>query len=201
MDFHIVDMVIIGLVLFLAIKGLVNGFSKELFNFLGLIGGIAVAARTHEMVGKLIAKQNILPQIAVDYQKVIGFIVVFLAIWILFNILASIISNFSSNETGVISRIIGYLIGIARYGFIFALIVFGLNNTDFLKEKLSKYYEGSKLFNPMVMVGEKLLNRESNQTIIETNATIESNATIEINSTISDINTSNVTTQENNSSD
>lgn len=201
MDFHIVDMVIVGLVLFLAIKGLVNGFSKELFNFLGLIGGIAVAARTHEMVGELIAKQDILPTIAVDYQKVIGFVVVFLIVWILFNILSSIVANFSSDETGVISRIFGYIIGVARYGFIFALIIFGINNANFLKEKLAKYYEGSELFNPMVMVGEKLLNRENNQTTTEANTTIESNATVELNTTISDINTSKVTAQENNSSD
>lgn len=201
MDFNIVDMVIIGLVLFLAIKGLVNGFSKELFNFLGLIGGIVVAARIHEMVGEFIVKQDILPTIAIEYQKVIGFVVVFLAIWILFNVLASILSNFSSDEIGVISRILGYFIGIIRYGFIFSLIIFGLNNANFLKEKLSKYYEGSELFNPMVMVGEKLLNRENNQTITEANTTIESNATVEINATISDTNASKVTLKENNSSD
>jgi len=184
MDFHIVDMVIVGLVLFLAIKGLVNGFSKELFNFLGLIGGIAIAARTHEKVANLIAEQNLLPNVATDYQKVIGFIAVFLIIWILFNIISSIVENFASEEIGVFSRLVGYIIGIVRYGFIFALIIFGLNNANFLKEKFAKHYEGSKLFNPMVKVGEKLLNRDVNQTK-EANATIviDTNITIETNST------------------
>jgi membrane protein required for colicin V production len=165
MDFHTVDMVIVGLILFLAIKGLVNGFFQELFNFLGLIGGIAVAARTHEKVGELIAEQNVLPEILVNYQKVIGFVAVFLAIWILFNLVSSILDRFTSSETSIISRLLGYIIGLARYGFIFALIIFGFNNANFLKEKFYPYYKGSKLFVPMVTVGEKLLCKENNQTI------------------------------------
>jgi len=191
MDFHIVDMVIVGFVLFLAIKGLVNGFSKELFNFLGLIGGITVAARTHEIVGDLITKQNILPEVAVNYQKIIGFIAVFLALWILFNLIASIVEKFSSNEIGIFSRILGYIIGVVRYGFIFALIIFGLNNAEFLKEKLQKHYEGSKLFNPMVKIGQKLLNRDLNQTIVDTNTTLTLTDT---NITIVDTNATQTTT-------
>jgi len=197
MDFHIVDMVIVGLILFLAIKGLVNGFSKELFNFLGLIGGIAVAARIHEIIGNLIAEQNLLPNVATNYQKVIGFIAVFIAIWIIFNLISSVVEKFSSNETGIISRILGYIIGIARYGFIFALIIFGLNNTSFLKEKFAKHYEESQLFNPMAKIGEKLLNREGNQTITETNSTVVNDTNITMDTNI----TQNATIQEHNVSD
>ena len=190
MDFQIIDMVIIGIILFLAIKGLVNGFSTELFNFLGLIGGIAVAARTNEMVGDLIVKQNILPDALLQYQKVIGFIVVFIVIWVLFNLISSLFSSFTSNEIGIVSRILGYLVGIARYAFIFALIIFGFNNADFLKEKFSNYTENSQVFTPMSMIGEKLLNKissENNETVSAENnsTTIDTNSTntIEDNST------------------
>ncbi|HIC77864.1 MAG TPA: CvpA family protein, partial [Sulfurovum sp.] len=44
-DFNTVDMIIAGLILFLSLKGLVNGFIRELFNFIGLIIGVAVATR------------------------------------------------------------------------------------------------------------------------------------------------------------
>ena len=164
MDFYVVDMVIVGLILLLAIKGLVNGFSKELFNFLGLIGGIAIAARTHEMVGKIIVEEKILPEAIINYQKLLGFIAVFFATWIIFNIISSIVSKIASKEVGFISRFLGYLIGLARYLFIFSLILFGLNNADFLKEKFSKYYDKSQLFTPMVKIGEKLLYKEVNST-------------------------------------
>jgi len=194
MDLQIIDMVIIGIILFLAIKGLVNGFSTELFNFLGLIGGIAVAARTNEMVGDLIVKQNILPETLLQYQKVIGFIAIFIIIWVLFNIIASLFSTINSDEIGIISRIFGYFVGVARYAFIFSLIIFGFNNSDFIKEKFSKYTENSQVFEPLSMIGKRLLNKsvgennetisaESNSTTIDTNSTtaIEDNSTKENN--------------------
>jgi len=197
-QFQIVDIVVVGLILFLAIKGLVNGFSRELFNFLGLIGGIAVAARFNEQVGQLVVEQKILPEVLIAYQKVIGFIVIFVVIWILFSLISSLVSRFTSTETSIISRAFGYIIGLIRYGFIFALIIFGLNNADFLKEKFSTYYEKSQLFQPMVELGQILLNKESNATIVsstENNETI-SEAVAETNSSTPSIE-SNTSTESN----
>jgi len=180
MGFHIVDMIIVGLVLFLAIRGLVNGFSKELFNFLSLIGGIAVAARTHTVVGKFISEQNILPDLSPDLQKLVGFATVLILILIIFNIISSIRTKLRSENPGFISRVLGYIISVARYVFIFSLIVFGVNNADFLREKLAKHYEGSKLFTPMIQLGGELLNvnqTPDNNTTTENNRSNESNET------------------------
>ncbi len=186
MDFQIIDIVLIAITLFLAIKGLVNGFSKELFNFLGLIGGIAVAARINDIVGDLIVKQGILPESMVQYQTVIGFVAVFVIIWIIFNIISSIFASFSSDEIGIISRFFGYLIGVVRYASILALIIFGFNNSTFLKEKLANYTQNSKLFEPMFKVGKTILDSDNNLTIVLENnsSTIDTNST---NSTISTI--------------
>ena len=186
MDFQIIDIVLIAITLFLAIKGLVNGFSKELFNFLGLIGGIAVAARINDIVGDLIVKQEILPESMVQYQTVIGFVAVFVIIWIIFNIISSIFTGFSSDEIGIISRFFGYLIGVVRYASILALIIFGFNNSTFLKEKLANYIQNSKLFEPMFKVGKTILDSDNNLTIVlENNSSkIDTNST---NSTISTI--------------
>jgi len=172
MDFQMIDMIIVGIVLFLAIKGLVNGFSQELFNFIGLIGGIVIAARVNETVGDIIIKQNILPEIFTQYQQIIGFVAVFLAIWIIFNIISSFFSGFTSDEISFMSRFLGYIVAIVRYAFIFSLIIFGFNNADFLKEKFSKYTEKSQVFEPMSTMGKRLLNKDINQTkAIETEIT------------------------------
>ena len=192
MGFHLVDMIIVGLILFLAIRGLVNGFSKELFNFLALIGGIAVAARTHIVAGEFIAKQNILPNLNSDFQKLIGFAAVLILILIAFNIISSIRNSLRSEAPGFFSRLLGYIISIARYVFIFSLIVFGINHAEFLKEKLSKHYEGSQLFKPMVQLGGKLLNanedsQESTPTN-ENNQSNENNITMDLNVTLTDHN-------------
>ena len=39
------DLVVVALVLVLGIKGLLNGFIKEIFGIIGLIGGVIVASR------------------------------------------------------------------------------------------------------------------------------------------------------------
>jgi len=182
MGFHVVDMIIVGLVLFLSIRGLVNGFSKELFNFLALIGGIAVAARTNGTVGKFIAEQNILPELSSDFQKLVGFATVLILILIIFNIISSIRTKFRTGNPGIISRLLGYLISVARYVFIFSLIIFGINNADFLREKLSKHYEKSQLFQPMVELGGKLLNaNKTSKENTQENITNENNVSSENN--------------------
>lgn len=184
MDFQIIDIVLIAITLFLAIKGLVNGFSKELFNFLGLIGGIAVAARINDIVADMILKQGILPESMVQYKTVIGFVAVFVIIWIIFSIISSIFESFSSDEIGIISRFFGYLIGVVRYASILALIIFAFNNSTFLKEKLTSYTQKSQLFEPMFEVAKNILNSDNNLTII-----LDSNSTtIDTNSTNSTIN-------------
>jgi membrane protein required for colicin V production len=185
MGFHIVDMIIVGLVLFLAVRGLVNGFSKELFNFLALIGGIAIAARTHSAVGKFIAEQNILPDLSSDFQKLVGFATVLILILIIFNIISSLRTKFRTESPGFFSRFFGYLIGVARYIFIFSLIIFGINNADFLREKLAKHYEGSQLFAPMIQLGGELLNANKTSDVESTknNTTTENNTSNENNDT------------------
>jgi|GEM_PF-1394685 len=163
MDFDMVDMIIVGLILFLAIRGLVNGFSKELFNFLALVGGVAVAARAYTSVGEFINQQNILPAMNLDFQKFIGFAVILVVIWVVLSLISSIITQFTSTEPGFISRFLGYIVGVARYVFIFSLIVFGISNSDFLRKNLSKHYAGSQLFVPMATIGTQLLNMDEQQ--------------------------------------
>lgn len=191
MDFHMVDMIIVGLILFLAVRGLVNGFTKELFNFFALVGGVAVAARAHTPVAEWINQQHILPDMNVDFQKFIGFAVILLVIWIVLSITSSIVSRFTSDNPSLISRLFGYLVSVARYLFIFSLIVFGISNSEFLKENLEKHYSGSQLFTPMANIGGELLNMDENQTVPQVTENSESNISSELNTT-SEINATDV---------
>ena len=182
-----VDMIIVGLVLFLAIKGLVNGFTQEFFNFVALIGGVAIAARIHTIAGEKIAELNIFPHITTEVQNFIGFLTTLIIIWSVISFIASIIGKLSSKGPGFVSRFVGYIVGIVRYIAIFSLIIFGISKADFLRENLSKYYEKSQLFVPMSEMGAKLLNLGGNQTEVkDTNTTNDTNNSIETNGTASE---------------
>jgi len=198
MGFHIVDIVLVSLVLFLAIKGLVNGFAKELLNFLIVVGGVALAARFNTTVVDLINAQNIVPTISENYTKIIGFVVIILAIWIVLGTISSVLAKTTSNNTSIVSRILGYIFSFARYVFIFSLIVFGVNQSDFFKKEAEKLKTDTQLFVPMSKIASTLLNIDINTTTKTTvasdlNITTSTIAT-EINNTLSKISTTLVET-------
>jgi len=51
MEFNHFDLVIVSIILLLGLKGIINGFFKELFGLVGIIGGIFIASRVGDEVG------------------------------------------------------------------------------------------------------------------------------------------------------
>ncbi len=191
MGFHTVDIIIAVLILFLAIKGLINGFSKELLNFITIVGGIALAANFNTTAVKFINEQHIVPTIADSYAKIVGFIIIIVAVWIIISVISSIINKFSSPTISPISRIFGYIISAVRYFVIFALIIFGINQSDFFKNEAKKLKTETKLFVPMTEIGATILNVDLNNSVEENNSsTIKLNNHIEKETKAVDINNS-----------
>lgn len=172
MGFHIVDIIIVGLVAFLAIKGLVNGFTKEVLNFITIVAGVILAARYNTKVVQYINEQNLAPQIPDEFAKIIGFILIIVSIWLLIGFISSIITKLTSKPSGFLSRLLGYILSAARYLFIFSLIIFGVSQSDFFKKSATKFKSETQLFEPMSQIGAKILNIDVNNT-----ATIENNST------------------------
>jgi len=171
-DFNTVDMIITGLILFLSLKGLVNGFTKELFNLIGLIVGVAVAARMNSTVGQFVS-ENIFPIENEPALKMLGFVTVLTAIWIISTLISSIIEKLSSDDIGFFSRILGYILTIIRYIAIFAIILVSVKNVDLISKKLETYSHDSKAITTLNEIGRKLLNmkevEDNNETKVETN--------------------------------
>jgi len=182
MGFHILDVIIVGLIAFLAIKGLVNGFTKELLNFITIVGGVLLAARYNEKVVALINEQQILPiTIPDDFTKLVGFIVIVISIWIVIGFFSSILTRVTSEVNSFFSRLIGYLLSAARYLFIFTLIIFGISQSNFFKESATKFKTETQLFEPMTQIGAKILNIDLNTTEEENNSSNLTDINLTIN--------------------
>lgn len=164
MGFHIVDIVIVALVAFLAIKGLVNGFVKELLNFITIVAGVILAARYNIFVVERINEQNLVPQIPEEFAKIIGFILIIVSIWLLVGFISSIITKLTSRPSGFFSRLIGYILSAARYLFIFSLIIYFINQSEFFAKSATKFNNETKLFQPMSEIGATIL--DLNQTVV-----------------------------------
>ncbi len=165
MGFHIVDIIIVVLVAFLAIKGLVNGFTKELLNFISIVAGVLLAARYNTMAVQFINEQELVPKISDDFANIIGFIIIILTVWLVIGFISSIISNFTSRPSGFLSRLMGYILSAGRYLFIFSLIIFAVSQADFFEKSATKFKAETKLFEPMSEVGAMILNIDLNQSI------------------------------------
>jgi membrane protein required for colicin V production len=165
LDFTTLDMLIIGLILFLSLKGLIDGFIKELFSFIGLIGGVAVAARMNGTVGNFISN-NILPIENEPALKLTGFIALLLAVWLIANMISSIFEKVTSKEVGFLSRILGYGVTILKYTAIFALIMASIQNVELISKKLKPHTQNSQTMPILKELGDSLLNitERQNQT-------------------------------------
>ena len=177
-DFSMVDMIIIGFILFLSLKGLVNGFIKEFFNFIGLVGGVYFASRMNESVGIFI-NTNIFPVENEPALKLVGFISIFIIIWMVTNIISSIFEKTLSEGVDFFSRILGYALSVVRYVVIFALIITSLQNVELIAKKLAKQSANSQLMPILNEIGADILNIEAR----ELNATLDLNTTLDQNIT------------------
>jgi len=190
LGFHIVDVVIVALIAFLAIKGLLNGFSKELLNFITIVAGVILAARYNTQLVQLINEQQLVPTIPDDFSKIVGFILIVISIWLIVGLISSILDRLTAGPVSFISRIIGYILSATRYLFIFSLIIFGISQSKFFAKSATKFKTETQLFKPMSEIGMSILNLDANQSITETikqqfnqNSAVkeESNLTNEVN--------------------
>lgn len=196
MGFHIVDIVIVSLIAFLAIKGLVNGFSKELLNFISVVAGVLLAARYNLIAVNFINEQKLAPAIPEEFAKIIGFILILLVVWLIIGFISSIISRLTATPSSFVSRLLGYILSAARYIFIFSLIIFWVSQSEFFKKSATKYKTAeSQLFEPMSKLGADILDLDVNQT-----TKTEDNVTATSDANISKIELTKTTSTEQNSS-
>ena len=158
MGLNILDIAVIGLILLLSIKGLLSGFTKELFSAIGLIGGLFVASYFHKMVAEYI-HSNITDAISMNTLNVISLILIFVLFLILATYIGKAISLIGSDDTiSLTSRLGGMLVKIVKLFFVFSLIAFGFSSNEKVANKFKDTIESSKLFPVLQSTGSSILN-------------------------------------------
>lgn len=113
-NFSVFDIVIVSITVLLGLKGLLRGFIKEIFGLVGIIGGIFIASRLAEQIGKSIA-----PLLALENQatiKLIGFILGLIGFWAIVYVAGIILSRiFQASGLGIFDRILGFFLEVLKY--------------------------------------------------------------------------------------
>jgi len=168
MDFNALDITITVLVFLMAIKGLMNGFAREFFGFLGLIGGIFIASRAAEPIARQIDSRIFhLENFAA--LELIGFLAVLATVWFITSSIGNLyLSTSRDKPSSSIGMAFGFVTAGTKYFLIFSLIVSALFRSPLLQENMAKSIKKSQLYPVLDRVGSTIINLKPLQPKIKT---------------------------------
>ncbi len=174
--FSYFDLIIGAIVILLGLKGLIDGFIKEAFGLVGIIGGIYVGSHYGQNIGEFI-NQNIFQIKNPAALTFVGFLVTLTAFWLAMLLLGKLFAKLSSaSGIGPIDKIAGFLFGAAKVFLILSVIVFAVSNIEAAKNIVDKYTKNSLLFPLMEKTGSyiiKLNPKEITQKVEEKTAEVQ----------------------------
>ena len=167
------DVVSVGLILFLGIKGILRGFVKEFFALVGIIGGIYYGSRYAQTVGNYL-DINFLNLQNKSSLYLIGFIALFIAFWFISSLIGSFLSSIvNSNGIGVIDKFFGFIIGAIKIFFIISVMVYILSSINILKDKTDSMFKNSLMYPVFLKYGNMIVKLDKPQANIQKKDKIE----------------------------
>ncbi|SFV75758.1 Colicin V production protein [hydrothermal vent metagenome] len=163
MDLNYFDIIVVAIVLFLGLKGIMNGFFKELFGLVGIIGGIFIASRYGDEVGQYLSDfifkfEN---QSAINFT---GFLVTLVTFWVAMIIAGKIFTKLSSmSGLSPVDRMLGFVIGAGKFFLISAVIAYALNNVNAFHKILEDKTKGSAVFPILLEVGGMVMKLDAKE--------------------------------------
>ncbi len=154
----IFDGIILAITILLAIKGFFNGFIKEIAGLIGIVGGLFLASKFYHSVGMYINTNliNIPNKSAID---LVGFICVFIGFWILAIFVGFLLGKILKvSALGLFDKILGFIFAGVKFFVLVSIIFTLLYKVEFLKPKIDKLTNKSKIFPIMIKVGEEIIN-------------------------------------------
>lgn len=161
------DIIILGLIMFLGLKGLFRGLVKELFAIFGIIGGIFIASRVASSMGGLI--DAIIHIESQNTMLLVGFVISLIFIWSIAYFLGIFLSTmFTITGLGIFDKILGFTFGAGKIFLLFSIIFFALSNVEIMSKKMENLKTQSIMYPLLVSSGGYIikLHNEDLQTSV-----------------------------------
>lgn len=173
MDINYFDLVVTVIILLLGLKGILNGFFKELFGLIGIIGGIFVASRVGHDVGTFL-NDNIFhfeSGAAINFS---GFILTLALFWLTMVGIGHLFKKLGTlSGLGPMDRIFGFVLGSGKFFLIAAVIAYALNNINAVRDNIAEPLENSILFPVLVEAGGLIMHLDPDTIKEQTDAAAE----------------------------
>ncbi|WP_455755832.1 CvpA family protein [Sulfurimonas sp.] len=158
MELNYFDLIVSIIILLLGLKGIINGFFKEVFGLIGIVGGIFVASRLGESVGQFLSDLifNFENSSAISFA---GFLTTLAAFWLIMIVVGLIFKKLSSlSGLGALDKVLGFVFGASKFFFIAAVIAHATYNIKAVKSVLDDTtLKNSILFPILVETGSVIM--------------------------------------------
>lgn len=157
MEINYFDLVATSIILLLGLKGIINGFFKEIFGLIGIIGGLFIASRFGDAVGKYLNDFvfNFSSPSAVSF---VGFLATLAVFWIIMITIGFMFKRLSSlSGLGPVDKILGFFFGASKFFLIAAVIAHAAYNIKAMRPTLDSALKTSILFPVMVETGAYIM--------------------------------------------
>ena len=173
MEYSYFDIVVSVIILFLGLKGILNGFFKELFGLLGIVGGIFIASRVGDDVGQYLSDLifNFDSHAAITFT---GFLVTLAIFWLFMVLIGLIFKKLSSIAgLGIFDRILGFAFGASKFFLIASVIAFATYNVKAMRSTIDSAMQNSIMFPILVKTGDVIMQIDPIDISDDINVTIE----------------------------
>lgn len=177
MEFNYFDIVVVIIILILGLKGIINGFFKEIFGLIGIIGGIFIASRLGDNVGQYLSDTifNFSNQPAISFT---GFLITLAVFWLLMVLIGFAFKKLSSlSGLGPVDRIFGFIVGASKFFLIASVISYAVYNVKAIRTTLDTSLKTSIVFPILVETGKYIMKIDPTEVSNEINATVSQSAT------------------------
>lgn len=173
MEFNYFDLVSVSIILLLGLKGIINGFFKELFGLVGIIGGIFIASRVGDEVGQYLSDLifNFENSAATSFT---GFLATLAIFWLLMIAVGYAFKKLSHlSGLGIYDKILGFIFGASKFFLIAAVIAHAAYNIKAVKSTIDSAFETSVVFPILVSTGSFIMKLDPVEISDDINATID----------------------------
>lgn len=177
MEYNYFDIIVVIIILILGLKGILNGFFKEIFGLIGIIGGIFIASRFGDSVGQYLSDTlfNFSNQPAISFT---GFLVTLALFWILMVTIGYAFKKLSSlSGLGPVDRILGFIVGASKFFLIASVIAYAVYNVKAIRTTLDTSLQTSKVFPLLVETGKYIMKIDPTDISKDINNTVSQTST------------------------
>jgi membrane protein required for colicin V production len=161
MEITYFDVIVGMIIIVLGIKGVLNGFSRELFGLVGVVGGLFVAFQIGGLIGQLL-NNFIFKFHETKAINFLGFMFTLVIFAFIMNTLGQAFKKhvIAMSGLGPIDKTLGFFVGGGKFFLIFSIIVYAFFSITMVRNAFGERMKHSFFFKPMFMTGNFIVHMQ-----------------------------------------